>query len=149
MEHGWVRGLCCIGAMEWEVPCGRFTTICSRGFFVIEKADMSFYGIIKLSRITRTREQRERNAVMNVHVFSVWPSVMFRYLQTSQKPLSFTWEAATEPAAIANTTRALCISDTGETASKGLTIPAAVIMATMPLPWLTLINTATRYPKII
>ena len=37
MEHGWVRGLCCIGAMEWEVPCGRFTTICSRGFFVIEK----------------------------------------------------------------------------------------------------------------
>lgn len=37
MEHGWVRGLCCIGAMEWEFPCGRFTTICSRGFFVIEK----------------------------------------------------------------------------------------------------------------
>ena len=89
-----------------------------QGTFVIEKADLSLYGMIKLSRITRTREQRERSAVMKVHVFSVWPSLMFRYLQTSQKPLSFTWEAATEPAAIASTTSALCISDTGETASK-------------------------------
>src|SRR5690606_4374629 len=78
-------------------------------------------------------------------VFRVWPTVIPKYSFTSQNPASLTWDRNSDPAPIASATRAPCTGSSSTT--RGATMPAAEMVATVAEPVATRMPTAMSQPR--
>src|SRR5258705_1227036 len=76
-----------------------------------------------------------------VHVFSVCGTVMLKNSLISQKPASFTCDSTREPAPVASTSSSAFVP--GIEMAMGATMPAAVVISTVPDPVATRMSAAT------
>ena len=93
------------------------------------------YNIIEATKTQRAAKVPTTKVPKVYTLYPVFTSIPENWVNI-QKPLSLAWETTMAPAPIADTTKALSISEVNpRVASKGAMIEAVVMRATVDDPW--------------